>query len=116
MTSIESATIPLPDYGQLSSRNAQTLLASALGCLGHSRKPQAEAGKSSLCIIFKRFVLAIDDHTQSASIAFLSGLIDRLESHLRALERDLAEGIEAHSLHGLLAAVRYAVPLREYLS
>ena len=47
-----------------------------------------------------------DDERQTRSIAFLSGLVDRLEQHLQQVEEDLVKGMEERPLHGLLAAIR----------
>jgi hypothetical protein len=38
--------------------------------------------------------------------AFVCDLVDRLEEHLLACERNLNTGIEEKPLHGLLAAIR----------
>ena len=86
--------------------STQTLLASALHSLDHSRKTQAEAGKSSICIIFKKLVRASNEDDQSRSIDFMSGIINKLDEYLRVLELDLAQGIEKYPIHGLLSAVR----------
>lgn len=42
-------------------------------------------------------------------LGFVRQVVDRLEEHLQAVERDLAGEIEKKPLHGLLAALRSAV-------
>ncbi len=40
------------------------------------------------------------------AVRFVNGLIDRLEAHIIASERELTRGIEELPLHGSIAAVR----------
>jgi hypothetical protein len=95
------ATIPLPGYEMLQAPAVQTLLASSISSLAHPRKTQAEAGRSALCLVFTKLVQGREDE-----VRFVSDLVDQLDDHILASEKDLVPGIEGKPLHGLLAAVR----------
>lgn len=103
--SIEMSRIQLPLYDSLETERCQQLLQSCLSLLDHPRKTQAEAGKSTLCIIFRKLVMR-NGETNDA-IRFISSLADRLEKHLVASEQNLVQGIQTLPLHGTLAAIRY---------
>lgn len=95
------ARVPLPGYDSVDTPDAHALRASATASLAHPRKTQAEAGRSALCVLFTKLVLGSEHETR-----FVGDLVDRLDEHLLACERDLSTGIEQKPLHGLLAAIR----------
>lgn len=99
--SLDMATTPLPGYESLQSSAAHVLSTSAIASLAHPRKTQAEAGRSALCVVFTKLVQGREDEMR-----FVSDLVDQLDEHISASERDLMSGIEEKPLHGLLAAIR----------
>ncbi|WWD20217.1 hypothetical protein CI109_104693 [Kwoniella shandongensis] len=101
---LESATIALPGYEDISTPASHVLLSSALRSLNQPRKTQAEAGKAALCILFSG--LATNDASQTRALAFIADIVSRLEESIEIAERDLVKGIEEHPLHGLLSAIR----------
>ena len=104
ISSLDTATIALPNYESLQTPAAQTLLSSSISSLAHPRKTQAEAGRSALCLVFTKLVQQHEDENR-----FVSDLIDQLDDSISESERDLVRGIERKPLHGLLAAIRYVI-------
>ncbi|WWC73595.1 uncharacterized protein I206_107567 [Kwoniella pini CBS 10737] len=100
---LESATIPFEGYESLSTPASQALLDSALTSINLSRKTQAEAGKTTLCILFSKLI--VDQTKYSQALAFVGSLITKLESAIEIVEKDLVRGIEEYPLHGSLAAI-----------
>lgn len=104
--SVSRAPSPLPGYETLESPSTQYLLASATASINHPRKTQAEAGRATLCIIFTKLVLPAGPGN---AIAFVNNLIDLLDQHMIASEKNLAKGIVEFPLHGLLCAITEVV-------
>jgi hypothetical protein len=86
---------------------ARNLLASALTIITHHRQTSSEAGKAVLCILYDKLVQR-SDHVEE-TVTFVEELIDRLEIHVAASERNLARGIMEKPLHGLISALQLVI-------
>ncbi len=94
-----TAPDPLPGY--TSAEDRAFLFACAHDSLLGARNTQADAGQLLLRLLF----LKSGPAAKLERAAFVQSLVDRLEAHVLASERDLAQGLAQLPLHGLLSAI-----------
>ena len=93
------APSPLP--GDSSAGQKQTLLEGAYARLDGNRKSDAEAGSLVLQVLCREEESGSNDR----AIKYVTALLDRLESSIRAAEQELALGMQKQPMHGTLSAI-----------
>lgn len=103
--SLDSSTIDLPGYGPGDWENIDRLYTAGTKAAEHTRRTQADAGRSAICLWFTRFNRNHDNDEED-----ISRMTDRLEEFVYECELDLVTGMTYTPLHGHLAVLRYVIP------
>lgn len=86
-----------------SSSHKSVLLWDAYDSLLGARNTQAEAGRLLIKLVFSKSstgASALEERQK-----FFQDMLDRLEDHVLASEKDLASGLEEKPMHGVLSAI-----------
>jgi hypothetical protein len=93
---------PTPLPGWQDPALVEALVHDAHASLLGARNTQAEAGKLLIKLVFTKQSGAKGSFDGGEN--FVQQLLDRLEKHVEATEKDLAIGLQEFPLHGLLSA------------